>query len=134
MSDDRRSVGYWMTSQPHTIGDDQTLASAQERMHQWRVRHLPVLHGGHLVGVVSSRDIALVESLPDVDVNVVKVEEAMSEGPWTVEATAALSEVAATMADKRIGTALIVDAPGSDRVVGLFTTTDALRALAELSR
>ncbi|KIG18744.1 CBS domain protein [Enhygromyxa salina] len=122
-----------MTPQPHTIGDDQTLALARERMHEHGVRHLPVLHGGHLVGVLSSRDIALVEALPGVDITTLTVDEAMSEEPWTVEATANLSWVAETMAARRIGTAVVVEREGSDQVLGVFTTTDALLALANLA-
>jgi acetoin utilization protein AcuB len=130
MSSNQR-VGAWMTAQPHTIGDEQTLASAQARMRHWGVRHLPVLRGGHLVGVVSSRDIALVESLPGVDIERVTVDDAMSEDPWTVNADAKLGDVARTMAEQKLGTAIVVDQ--NDAVVGVFTTTDALRALAELN-
>ncbi|HLT36711.1 MAG TPA: CBS domain-containing protein [Enhygromyxa sp.] len=126
-----QTVGAWMTPQPHTIGDEQTLASAHARMRQWGVRHLPVLRGGHLVGVLSSRDIALVESLPGVDLERVTVDDAMTEDPWTVTADARLGEVARTMAEQKLGTAIVVD--GDDAVIGVFTTTDALRALAELS-
>lgn len=133
MSDsDARTVSAWMTAQPHTIGDDQTLAAARERMHHHGIRHLPVLHGGHLVGVVSTRDIAMVEALPGVDITAVTVDEAMAEEPWTVGPDASLSEVATTMAERRIGTAIIVEDGDSDRVIGVFTTTDALRALAKL--
>jgi acetoin utilization protein AcuB len=133
MSNVQRTVGGWMTSQPHTIGDDQTLALARERMHHYGVRHLPVLHGGHLVGVVSTRDIALVEALPGVDITTLTVDEAMTEEPWTVEASAKLSWVAETMAARRISTAIIVEGEGSDHVLGVFTTTDALLALAQLA-
>lgn len=133
MSDVQREVGDWMTRQPHTIGDDQTLALARERMNHYGVRHLPVLHGGHLVGVLSTRDIALVESLPGVDITTLTVDEAMSEEPWTVEASANLSWVAETMAARRIGTAIVVEGEGSDQVLGVFTTTDALLALAKLA-
>lgn len=119
-----------MTHQPHTIGDEQTLANARERMRHWGVRHLPVLRGGHLVGVVSSRDIALVESLPGVDIERVTVDDAMSEDPWTVTRDAKLADVARVMAEQKLGTAIVVD--DDNAVVGLFTTTDALRALAEL--
>jgi acetoin utilization protein AcuB len=129
MSSDQR-VGTWMTRQPHTIGDEQTLANARERMHHWGVRHLPVLRGGHLVGVLSSRDIALVESLPGVDVERITVDDAMTEDPWTVTADAKLAEVARGMAEQKIGTAIVIE--GDDTVVGVFTTTDALRALADL--
>lgn len=126
-----RTVGAWMTPQPHTIGDDQSLAVARERMHHLHVRHLPVLHGGHLVGVVSERDIALVEALQGVDISRVRVDEAMSAEPWTVGADALLTEIAAHMAEQRIGTAIVVE--GEDHVVGVFTTTDALRALARFT-
>ena len=132
MTNDPRTVAAWMTAQPYTIGDDQTLAAARERMHHHGIRHLPVLHGGHLVGVVSDRDIAMVEALPGVDITRVRVEEAMAEEPWTVNADAKLSEVAASMAERRIGTTIIVDGEDADHVVGVFTTTDALRALAQL--
>ncbi|PRQ03635.1 inosine 5'-monophosphate dehydrogenase [Enhygromyxa salina] len=133
MTDSKQTIAAWMTSQPYTIGDDQTLAFARERMHHHDVRHLPVLHGGHLVGVVSSRDIAMVESLPGVDIAHVKVEEAMSEEPWTVGPDTPLTKVAQVMAERRLGTAIVVDREGSDEVVGVFTTTDALRALARYS-
>jgi acetoin utilization protein AcuB len=122
-----------MTKQPHTIGDDQNLAVARERMHHFDVRHLPVLHGGHLVGVVSSRDIAMVEALPGIDITRVTVNQAMAEEPWTVTADTSLAHVAATMAERKLGTAIVVDGEGSDQVVGVFTTTDALRALASLA-
>lgn len=131
MSNDER-VAAWMTPQPHTIGDEQTLAVAQERMRHWGVRHLPVLRGGRLVGVVSSRDIAMVESLPGVEVERVTVDDAMTEAPWTVTANAKLSEVAGVMAERKIGTAIVVDDADAAAVVGVFTTTDALRALAAL--
>jgi acetoin utilization protein AcuB len=100
-------------------------------MHHWHVRHLPVLHGGHLVGVVSERDVSLVEALQGVDIANVRVDEAMSAEPWTVTKDTTLAEVAASMAEQRIGTAIVIE--GEDRVVGVFTTTDALRALARLA-
>jgi acetoin utilization protein AcuB len=131
MNPAQRSVSAWMTLQPHTIGDDQSLLAARERMHHWQVRHLPILHGGHLVGVLSERDIAMVEALGG-DIARLRVEDAMSADPWVVDGDASLTEVAAAMAERRIGTAIVVE--GADRVVGLFTTTDALRALSTFAK
>ncbi len=128
-----RTVGSWMSLHPHTIGDDQMLDTARERMLSLGIRHLGVLHGGHLVGIVSDRDITLVESVPGVDIGEVAVSEGMSEEPWTVSPDAELAEVARTMAERRLGAALVVDKAGGDVLVGVFTTIDALRALAEFS-
>ncbi|MBL4637348.1 MAG: CBS domain-containing protein, partial [Kofleriaceae bacterium] len=57
-----------MTKSPHTVGQEQSLSRAHEIMRKYTIRHLPVLHGGHLVGVVSLQDLDLTESLKDVDV------------------------------------------------------------------
>ena len=133
MTNATHTIGGWMTEQVFTIGDDQSLLAARQRMHEHNIRHLPVLHGGHLVGVLSQRDIAMVESLPGVELEAVAVEEAMAEEPWTVESGASLSDVATVMAERRLGTAIVVAGPDSDRVLGVFTTTDALRALAQFS-
>ena len=100
-----------------------------QRMLQLQCRHLPVLHGGRLVGLLSERDIDVVESLGNVDVNEVKVEEAMSEEPYAVAPGTLLEDVAKVMADKKYGAAVVMD--GSE-LRGIFTTTDAMAALANV--
>jgi acetoin utilization protein AcuB len=115
-----------MTANTHTVGAEQSLALARRLMSQHDVRHLPVLHGGALVGLVSERDIAIVEALGGVDPAQVRVEEAMSE-PYVVTPQASVVEVAKTMAHRKLGSA-IVSARGTE-VLGIFTTIDALHLL-----
>lgn len=131
MSMKKRTIAECMTKSPHTIGVEQTLAQAHDLMRGYRVRHLPVLARGKLVGMVSQRDLHLIEALSDVSPSTVRVEEAMSQLPYTVEANAPLEEVVTQMADKRFGSAVVTD---RGQVVGVFTTTDALRVLAETLR
>ena len=78
MTTDERTLRELMTPRPKTIGREQTLAKAKATMTELGVRHLPVLHGGRIEGILSSRDIALLERLPRVDSEVMTVEEAMS--------------------------------------------------------
>jgi acetoin utilization protein AcuB len=59
------------------------------------------------------------------------VEEAMTDEPFVVPPDAPLEEVAEVMAARKHGSALVVE---STTVVGIFTSTDALRALASLIR
>ena len=127
----KRTIAECMTKSPHTIGVEQTLTQAHDLMRGYRVRHLPVLSAGKLVGMVSQRDLHLIEALSDVSPNTVRVEEAMSQLPYAVEANAPLEEVVTQMADKRFGSAVVTD---RGQVVGVFTTTDALRVLAETLR
>jgi acetoin utilization protein AcuB len=44
-------VQKYMTTSPHTIGDDQPMALAHQIMREHHIRHLPVLHGSKIVGL-----------------------------------------------------------------------------------
>jgi acetoin utilization protein AcuB len=127
----RKAIRHFMTPAPHCIGAQQSLARAHEMMRHYRVRHLPVLDSGKLVGMVSQRDLYLVETLKDVDPKEVRVDEAMTQDAYTVGPTAQLGDVAANMAEKKIGCAVVVD---GGHVIGVFSTTDALRALVQVLR
>jgi acetoin utilization protein AcuB len=118
-----------MTPSPHSIGRDQTLAAAHKLMREHHIRHLPVLQAGKLVGIVTDRDLHLVETLQDVNPEVVLVDDAQTPDPYCVAPNALLTEVVATMAERKLGCAIVVD---DERLVGIFTTIDALRALMKL--
>jgi acetoin utilization protein AcuB len=118
-----------MTKMPHSIGTEQSLSTAHDVMRSHDIRHLPVLHGGKLIGILSQRDLHLVETFRDVDARQVRVEEAMTQDVYAVPPKTPLKEVAFEMAARKLGSAVVVD---GIKVVGVFTTVDALEALAEL--
>jgi acetoin utilization protein AcuB len=123
------AVQKFMTTSPHSIGKDQTIARAHDVMRSHKIRHLPVLEGGKLVGIVTERDLHLVETLRDVDPTSVTVEDAMSEHVYAVDPDTSLDVVAETLAEHKYGSAVVMQ---NGKVVGIFTTNDACRALAEL--
>ncbi|HTL11611.1 MAG TPA: CBS domain-containing protein [Bdellovibrionota bacterium] len=116
-----------MTPQPHTIGRDIPIDTALNKMNEYRVRHLPVLHGGHLVGMVSDRDLKLVIALETKEP--FTVEDVMNDEPYAVRPETPISEVVATMAEKRLGSAIIQGAHGE--ILGIFTSVDGLKLLAQ---
>jgi len=118
-----------MTRGPHTIGHDQPLAAAHRMMRDHSIRHLPVLEAGKLVGVVSLRDLHFIETLKDIDQEKVQVSEAMSQDVFATGPRASVRKVAAEMAEHKYGCAVVID---KGRVSGIFTTVDALQALAWL--
>jgi len=122
-------IKSYMTTTPHTIGVDQTMARAHEVMREHRLRHLPVLQASRLVGILSDRDLHMVETLRDVDPRTVRVEEAMTQDVYTVTPDAPLDEVVKDMATHKYGSAVVVDRA---HVVGVFTTVDACRAFADM--
>ncbi len=127
----RQTVQKHMTLNPQLVSSRHTLAQAQQLMRERNIRHLPVVDDGRLVGVVSQRDIYLLQTLNGLDPATETVAEGMSREPFAVRPDAPLDEVALAMAQHKYGSAVVVD---QGVVVGLFTTVDALRALAVVLR
>jgi acetoin utilization protein AcuB len=123
------TIQKWMSTTPTTIDPEATLERAHAVMRSQHIRHLPVVERGHLSGLVSQSDLRLIETLGGVDVQGVSVVEAMTANPYTVSPSARLDEVAAEMAERKIGSAVVLQ---NGKVVGIFTAIDALRALTEL--
>lgn len=120
-----------MTKQPWTISRTASLADAHRMMREHDIRHLPVLDNGELVGVVTQRDLHLLETIADFPLDSVDVEEAMTQHPFSVTGDTALDDVVELMAEKKYGSAIIV---GRNGVEGIFTAVDACHVLAELLR
>lgn len=118
-----------MSPAPLTIGLDQPLSRAHKLMRERRIRHLPVLEGGKLIGMLSQSDLYLVESLPEVDPTQVSVEEGMSREVYAVAPETPLRDVARVMAERKLGSAVVMR---GEHVLGVFTAVDLARALASL--
>lgn len=116
-----------MTSQPHTIGRNQTLALAHRMMRDHGIRHLPVLEHGELVGMLTQRDLYFLETIAGVELTKDLVDDAMNTDAYAVDPDESLEHVAAVMCERKLGSAVVVE---RGRVIGIFTATDALRLLA----
>lgn len=125
------TVAEFMTPSPQTIGVAQPLSVAREMMVKYGVRHLPVVEFGRLVGMLSERELDLLESIPEVDVESTPVSRAMTPQALCMAPSDSIADVAAAMADRKVGS-VVVSKLGD--VVGVFTTIDALRALASIAR
>lgn len=136
MTEDRIArIRGFMTTCPHTIDADLPLHRARARLDQLECRHLPVVRDGRLVGILSDRDVTVAETMRAKGgmFGDVLVEDAMTPHPFTCGADAHLHAVAKEMAERKYGCAIVLDAAHPTRVVGVFTTTDALLALSLLA-
>jgi acetoin utilization protein AcuB len=128
MSEAISTIRKHITFCPHTISDDAMLSKAKEMMHARQIRHLPVVRDGRLVGLLSERDISMIEALDGVDSRSVPVHAAMHTDVYTASPDAPLDEVLLQMAERKVGSCVVVL---GDEVAGILTTVDVCRAFAK---
>ena len=122
-----------------TISASERLSMVEDIMRLGRVRHMPVVQGGKLVGVVSERDLlraslSVLSEHRDAErrmfLHVVEISRVMSSPPIVVAPDATIREAALLMADRKIGCLPVV---AGDELLGMVTETDVLRWVAGVS-
>jgi acetoin utilization protein AcuB len=133
-------VKNWMSPNPVTIDEDDSMQEAVQRMRQHAIRMLPVLRNGRLVGIVTDRDLkrASASDATTLDVHEmlyliakIKVKSIMSKNPISVPPDLTVEETAEILLANKISGVPVVDAQGS--VVGAITQTDIFRMLIALT-
>jgi acetoin utilization protein AcuB len=121
-----------MRSPAVTIPPATTLADAYRTMREKGIRHLPVLDGEHLVGVITDRDLRLATSAlspvpfaPDR-----RVADVMRMDPLTADPADPVEDAARTMRERKIGCLPVSD---GGRIVGIVTGLDLLDALMKMT-
>jgi CBS domain-containing protein len=122
-----KCIADYMTPSSHVARSEESLHATGARMHQLRIRHLPIVHEGVLRGVLTAREVGLARSLPRVDFDRLSVAAAMNRDVYPVTPSAPLEYVVRTMMAHGYGCAIIMDA---GTVTGVFAMDDALRILA----
>jgi acetoin utilization protein AcuB len=121
-----------MTPSPATVPPDATVAAALAAMRRGRFRHLPVVAGGELLGVVAHGDL---ESPPGTPVEAAEslgdrpVAEVMSGQPVTVWPDEPVEVAARLLHEHAIGCLPVVS---DDRLVGILTESDLFAVLLRL--
>jgi acetoin utilization protein AcuB len=126
------AIERYMTKQPWTTTSSATMAHARGVMQTRHIRHLPVVDDGKLVGIVTDRDLRYMETLPVRAGEELVVEDAMIADVFTVRLDAPADQVVETMAERKCGSAVVLDHDGA--VAGIFTANDALQFFAEVLR
>ena len=129
-------VNTFMQTEFVTLQPSDRLDFADDVMKLGQIRHMPVVEGNRVVGVVSQRDLlaASLSRAMEIDpkdhrtfLRLVEISEVMSDRVITIEPTRTVGEAAALMIRHKIGCLPVVDSLGSP--VGLITETDLLRAV-----
>lgn len=127
-----------MMGSPVTLKPDDTLALASDVICLGRIRHLPIVNEGKLVGILSERDLmgaatkqifGLKQTSHTALLKSVSVKDVMKKHVITVEPDAEITKAAHLMAERKIGCLPVVSAGA---LIGLVTTTDILRYVERL--
>src|SRR5262249_25168965 len=117
-------VSAWLSSPVHTARPQRPAAEAVSLLRRHVSRHLPVMEGDRVVGVVTDRDLRGAEPGKRVDT-------IMSHPVVVVSPRTAMEKAARLLFDRRIGCLPVIE---EGRLVGILTQTDAVAALVNMMR
>ena len=127
-----------MMGSPVTLKPEDTLDLANDVISLGRIRHIPVLADGRLVGLLSERDLigaaanqifGLKQKSKSALLKTVLIKDIMKKKVVTVSPDTPIKDAAHLMATKKIGCVPVVT---DGALVGLLTTTDILRYVESL--
>jgi acetoin utilization protein AcuB len=108
-----------------TITPETTRADARRLLDEHGIRHLPVVAGGRLVGIVSDRDVPAERAgTPETVAGAL-----MTRNPVTVTTDTRIEDAARLMLDRKFGALPVVD---DGVLTGIVTYTDLLRAFVQV--
>ena len=130
-------VNDWMIAKPTTVAPSTPMLEAERIMRQEGFRHLPVVEGDVLVGIISDRDLKEAEASDATSLSVFElnyllsrltVADVMTREVITVGPNTRVDQAARIMLGAKISCLPVVD---GDRVIGMITLTDLMHALLE---
>lgn len=131
----KEPVRNWMTEQLITITPQTTLPEAQRIMFEHKIRRLPVVKSGKLVGIVTLGDIREAKPSDATTLSIyelnylmdrVTAKDFMTPNPITIAPDATIAEAARLMMEYKIGGLPVVE---DGKLIGIITETDFCRLL-----
>lgn len=128
-------VGDCMSGNPQFLSPNASMREAVMLFQRHHIRHIPVVEGGSLVGIVTDRDIrraspSLLSGINQNDYDAVldstQLSRIMTRQPLTVSPESEVVDAVRILVEKKAGGLPVVK---DGRVVGMFTSSDALRVL-----
>lgn len=124
------TVRDWMSHPPRHVSPEVSVAHVAGLMGTEGIRHVLVIEGEQLVGVVSDRDVRGLRLAGEPTVSPsAAVATVMSEPPIAVDPQTLLTEAVRLMLEHKVGAVAVLD---GGRPVGILTRSDALEALLNI--
>jgi acetoin utilization protein AcuB len=132
-------VSDWMTKRVHTVSTDASVTDAVKLMKENRVKHLPVMRGDKIKGLVSDTDIRnfTPSSATCLDMyelhyllQKTSVEDIMKTGVLTTTPDTPIEEAAMMLYDGKIGCLPVLE---GNKLVGIISDRDIFHALIDIT-
>lgn len=136
----KEPVSTIMTKTIHAVQIEDKLTDALELVRKYGVRHVPVLHGKQLVGILSKSDLNRLtysgffdgeEDADDGVFDMLTISQIMSHKPRVVKASDTIYEVAKILSKEEFHALPVVDAKDETKLAGIVTTTDVIQYMLE---
>jgi len=118
-----------MSHLPAETDRREPLSVVVRQMREQHCHHMPIMDGSHVYGILSRQDLHELASRSEKSTEDLVAGDVCTRDPLTVGPMTPIVEVAQTMIDRHVSSALVAD---GGVLVGIFTSTDALRLIAEL--
>lgn len=131
-------VRDWMTSNLVTVSQNSPIRDAYWLMVDNKIRRLPVVDHGHLVGIITMEDLRRTEPPTGIGLDLVKitailskmiVRQVMTKDPLTISSDLSLINAAQMMLENKISALPVIE---NDQLVGIITESDIFRAFVKL--
>lgn len=117
-----------MTKDPRVVRRDTSVQEVVATMAKFDISSVIIVEDERPVGIVTHKDIVSKVVLPRLPPDALKAREIMSSPVVKINEDASIEEAAALMAKKRIKKLIVVSSVGVDKLVGIITSTDIVKA------
>ena len=132
----RTPISTIMTSDVITLQNNDDLETAERLFKKYNIRHVPVVSGDKIIGMLSYTDLLRIsfvdaidddeETIESIVYNMFTIEQVMTKNLIQVPPSITIKEVAEILAEKEFHAIPVVD---DDKLVGIVTTTDMIKYL-----
>jgi CBS domain-containing protein len=136
----KEPISTIMTKTIHAVQIDDKLTDALELVRKYGVRHVPVVHGKQLVGIISKTDLnrltfsnmfAGEEDADEAVFDMLTISQVMSHKPRVVKASDTIYEVARILSKEEFHALPVVSDTDDSSLIGIVTTTDVIQYMLE---
>lgn len=136
----KEPVSHIMTKSVHAVQVKESLLSVKDLINKHKIRHVPVLDGKNLIGIISQNDIDRLafsnyfeaeEDVNEAVFEMLNISQVMTHHPRVVKENDSIKHIAQIFSKEEFHALPVVDAGDKSKLVGIVTTTDVIKYMLD---